>query len=425
MPLVLDGIDRLDLRPWIRPGDALVWGQACAEPTALTAALVRQAPDLGPLRAFVGTTYADAFDPADAPGIRLHSYGAGGRNRAWQEAGRLTVLPVHYSSLPGLFRRRVIPADVVLVAVAPADAEGRYAIGLADDYLSAAIACARVVIAEVSPHVPAIPGSRTLGEADVDVLVHTDGRPATWTAPEPGPTELALARQVATVVPDGAVIQIGIGAVPGAVLAALGEHSDLGIHSGMFADGMVDLVERGVVTNRTKPRDTGLSVGAVAMGGPRLLEWLDGNPRVALREAAYTHDIAVLGSLPRFTAINTALEVDLTGQINAEAIGGRYVGAIGGALDFARGAARSEGGLPIVALSASARGRSRIVQRLSGPVTIGAADAGIVVTEFGAADLRGLGPAARREALLAICDPACPPAVDDCPRDGGGRAGTT
>jgi len=303
----------------------------------------------------------------------------------------------------------VIPADVVLVTVAPAGPDGRYPLALADEYLSAALDSARVVLAEVSPRFPRIPGSRTLGEEDIDVLVRTDRPPVSWAAPEPGETERALARQVAAVVPDGAVLQVGIGSFPGAVLDALAEHNDLGIHSGLFCDGMLDLVERGVVTNRTKTSDTGLSVGGVVMGSAGLIEWLDGNPRVALRDTAYTHDAAVLGSLPRFTAINTALEVDLSGQVNAEVIGGRYVGAIGGALDFCRGAARSDGGLPIVALPASGRGRSRIVDRLSGPVTIGRADVGVVVTQFGAADLRGLAPEARREALLAISDPGCPP----------------
>ena len=410
MTLFFDGIADLDLARWIRPGDGLVWGQACAEPATLTAALSRQAPALGPLRAFVGTTYADAFDPAAAPDVRLSSYGASGRNRAWQDRGLLTVLPVQYSALAGLFRRRVIPADVVLVSVAPPGADGRYPLGLADEYLSAALDCARVVMAEVSPGVPRIPGARTLGEDDLDVVVRTDRAPATWTPPEPDETDRAVARQVAALIPDGAVLQIGIGAFPGAVLGALGEHNDLGIHSGLFADGMVDLVERGVVTNRAKPRDTGISVGGVVMGGARLIEWLDGNPRVALRDTGYTHDVAVLGSLPRFTAVNTALEVDLTGQVNSEVVGGRYVGAIGGALDFLRGAARADGGLPIVALPASGRGRSRIVERLSGPVTVGRADVGVVVTQFGAADLRGLGLAARREALLAISDPDCLPA---------------
>jgi acyl-CoA hydrolase len=285
---------------------------------------------------------------------------------------------------------------------------GRYALGLAEEYLSAALDVARVVIAEVSPNVPRIHGARTLAADDIDVLVRTDRSPVELVAPEPGPTDRALARQVATVVPDGAVLQVGIGSFPGAVLAELGEHNDLGIHSGLFADGMVDLVERGVVTNRTKLRDRGMSVAGVVMGSSRLFGWLHDNPAVALRDTAYTHGIEVLGAIPRFTAVNTAIEVDLTGQVNGEVAGGRYVGAIGGALDFLRGAARSDGGVPIIALPSAVRGRSTIVESLSGPVTVGRADVGIVVTEHGAADLRGLGPAERRERLLAIASPDHP-----------------
>jgi acetyl-CoA hydrolase len=405
-----DDVAALDLARWIRPGDGVVWGQACAEPVTLTAALMRQAAGIGPLEAFIGTAYTDAFDPAAAPTVRVRSYGASGRNRAWVEAGLVEALPVHYSSLAGLFRRRVVPADVVLVSACGPDAGGRYALSLADEYLSAALDTARVVIAETGPWAPRIPGARLLDPATLAAVVRTDRPPVTLSAPEPGDGDRALARQVAALVPDGAVVQIGIGSFPAAVLGALAEHNDLGIHSGLFADGMVDLVERGVVTNATKPRDRGVSVAGVVMGGARLAEWLDGNPRVALRGTAYIHDVAVLGSLPRFTAVNAALEVDLTGQVNAEVIGGRYVGAIGGALDFTRGAHRSEGGLPLVALPASGRGRSRIVERLTGPVTIGRADVGVVVTPFGAADLRGLGLEARREALLAISDPDCPPA---------------
>jgi acetyl-CoA hydrolase len=408
MTLFLDGSDDLDLARWIRPGDGLIWGQACAEPVTLTAALTRQAAGLGPLTAFVGTTYADAFDPAAAPNVRVLAYGASGRNRRWQADGLQEALPVQYSALAGLFRRRIIPVDVILVTVAPPDADGRYALGLAEEYLSAALDVARVVIAEVSPNVPRIHGARTLAADDIDVLVRTDRSPVELVAPEPGPTDRALARQVATVVPDGAVLQVGIGSFPGAVLAELGEHNDLGIHSGLFADGMVDLVERGVVTNRTKLRDRGMSVAGVVMGSSRLFGWLHDNPAVALRDTAYTHGIEVLGAIPRFTAVNTAIEVDLTGQVNGEVAGGRYVGAIGGALDFLRGAARSDGGVPIIALPSAVRGRSTIVESLSGPVTVGRADVGIVVTEHGAADLRGLGPAERRERLLAIASPDHP-----------------
>jgi acyl-CoA hydrolase len=300
--------------------------------------------------------------------------------------------------------------DVVLLTVAPADADGRYALGLAEEYLSAALDVARVVIAEVSPHVPRIHGARTLAAGDIDVLVSTERRPVELAAAEPGPAEQALARQVAAVVPDGAVLQVGIGSFPGAVLRELDEHNDLGIHSGLFADGMVDLVERGVVTNATKLRDRGISVAGVVMGGARLFGWLHDNPAVALRNTAYTHGIEVLGAIPRFTSVNTAIEVDLTGQVNGEVAAGRYVGAVGGALDFLRGANRAEGGVPIIALPSVVRGRSTIVESLSGPVTVGRADVGIVVTEHGAVDLRGLGLPERRERLLAIASPDHPPA---------------
>jgi len=408
MTLFLDDADGLDLSRWIRPGDGLVWGQACAEPATLTGALCRQADGLGRLTAFVGTTYADAFDPAAAPNIRVLAYGGSGRNRRWQADGLQEALPVQYSALAGLFRRRVIPVDVVLVTVAPPDADGRYALGLAEEYLSPALDVARVVIAEVSPHVPRIHGTRTLAADDIDVLVRTERHPVELAAAEPGPADQALARQVAAVVPDGAVLQVGIGSFPGAVLRELGQHNDLGIHSGLFADGMVDLVERGVVTNATKVLDRGISVAGVAMGSSRLFGWLHDNPAVALRDTAYTHGIDVLGAIPRFTAVNAAIEVDLSGQVNGEMAGGRYVGAIGGSLDFLRGAARSEGGVPIIALPSVVRGRSTIVESLSGPVTVGRGDVGVVVTEHGAVDLRGLGLAERRERLLAISSPDLP-----------------
>ena len=351
MTLIVDDASRLDLTRWIRPGDGLVWGQGCAEPVTLTAALARQANKLGPLSAFVGTTYADAFDPAEAPAIRVQSYAASGRNRAWQAAGLLSVLPAHYSALPELFRRRVIPADVVLVTLAPPDAQGRYPLGLADEYLSAALEGARVVLADVSPWVPRLAGTRTLAESDIDVLVRTDRRPVSWDAPAPGEKERAIARQVAALVPGGAVVQVGLGSFPGAVLDALGQHNDLGIHSGLIPDGLVDLVERGVVTNRTKPCDEGVSVGGVIMGSSRLIDWLDGNPRVALRDTCYTHDPALLWSMPSFTAVNSALEVDLFAQANASRIGARIYSGFGGQTDFIVGALHSTGGQAIIALA--------------------------------------------------------------------------
>ena len=215
-----------------------------------------------------------------------------------------------------------------------------------------------------------------------------------------------MARNVAALIHDGSTLQIGLGTLPAAVLAQLSERNDLGIHSGLITDGVADLSERGVVTNGVKGRDETLSVAGVIMGSRRLFDFVNENPRVALRATTYTHDPAVLASLRRFTAVNSALEVDLAGRINTEVAMNRYVGAHGGAVDFLRGAARSSGGKPITALASATRhGTSRIVGRLSGPATVSSEDAGLIVTEWGSADLRGLTSTERRRALIEIAHP--------------------
>jgi acetyl-CoA hydrolase len=403
--ITLDDADYLDLSVWIRPGDGIVWGQACAEPVALTSLLAAQAEDLGPLTAFVGATFSDCFEPARMPSVGFAAYCATGRNRAWCAADQLAVIPVHYSALRGLFTSKMIRCDVVFLLVGPADEEGRWSLGLADEYLSAALDGARVVMLEESPFVPCIPGGRTLGPEDVDVVVRSARHPLAMPTTEPRSADIALADQVGELIPDGAVLQIGLGTFSSVVLSRLHQCNDLGIHSGLISDGVADLAESGIVTNAYKSRDVGVTVTGVVMGTERVFNWVNGNKTVALRSTDYTHDLGVLSSLDRFTAINSALEVDLSGQVNAEVIGGRYVGAVGGAVDFLRGAHRSRGGLPITALPAETRGTSRIVTHLSGPVTIGRADVGIVVTEYGHADLRGLGLTARRDALIAIAHP--------------------
>ena len=293
----------------------------------------------------------------------------------------------------------------MFLLVGPADEDGRWSLGLAEEYLSAALDGARVVMLEESPFVPCIPGGRTLGPEDVDVVVRSARHPLAMPTIEPRSADIALADQVGALVPDGAVLQIGLGTFSSVVLSRLHQCNDLGIHSGLISDGVADLVESGIVTNAYKSRDVGVTVTGVVMGTERMFNWVNGNKTVALRSTDYTHDLGVLGSLDRFTAINSALEVDLSGQVNAEVVGGRYVGAVGGVVDFLRGAHRSRGGLPITALPAETRGTSRIVRHLSGPVTIGRADVGIVVTEYGHADLRGLGLTARRDAPIAIAHP--------------------
>ena len=224
----------------------------------------------------------------------------------------------------------------------------------------------------------------------------------------PLPEDSVIAGLVAALIPDGATLQFGVGGTPDAVLAGLGEKNDLGVHSGMISDAVVDLIEAGVVTNRAKGIDEGVTVTGALFGSDRLYSWADRNPMFAMRPVTYTHDAAVLASVRSLYAINSAIEVDLTGQVNGEVAAGQYVGTVGGQPAFARAAALSTDGRAIVALPSTARGGelSRIVARTSAGVTSTArCDADLVVTEHGVADLRGATLAERRVRLLAIADP--------------------
>ncbi|WP_040700051.1 acetyl-CoA hydrolase/transferase family protein [Nocardia vinacea] len=391
----------LDFRAVIRPGDFVVWGQSCAEPVTLTERLLEQRADLGGITCFIGIPAVETVKPEHADHIRFVSYCGTGSNRALAAAGALEVYPGHYSTLPEFVSR----ADVVLVQCAPPDVLGRYSLGLADDYLTAAIDSARIVVAEVNDQVPATPGARHLTDREINIAIRTSRPVAESPAVSPTPEMATIGAHIASIVPDGATLQFGIGSVPEAVLGALGAHNDLGIHSGILTDAAVELIDKGVVTNARKTTDRGISVAAVLIGTRRLFEHVHCNPTVSLRPITYTHDPERLAAQHRFIAINSAIEVDLTGQVNAEVAGGRYVGGVGGGGEFLRAAARSHGGMPIIALPATAGTRSRIVDRLSGPVSIARSDAGIVVTEFGIADLRGVPLSERRERMLAIAHP--------------------
>ncbi|MGQ4618608.1 acetyl-CoA hydrolase/transferase C-terminal domain-containing protein [Nocardia sp. R7R-8] len=391
----------IDFREVIRPGDFVVWGQSCAEAVTLTEGLLAQRADLGGITCFIGIPAANTVTPEHADHVRFISYCGSGSNRVLAAAGALEIYPGHYSTLPDFVSR----ADVALIQCSLPDDRGRYSLGLADDYLTAAIDNARVVIAEVNDRVPATPGARYLTGSDIDIAIHTS-RPVVESPPAaPTPAMTAIGTHIAGLIPDAATIQFGIGTVPDAVLGALTICNDLGIHSGILNDAAIDLIEKGVVTNARKTTDRGVSVAAVLIGTQRLFDYANRNPAVSLQPITYTHDPARLAAQHRFVAINSAIEVDLTGQVNAEVAGGRYVGAVGGGGEFLRAAAHSVGGLPIIALPATAGNRSRIVERLSGPVSIARSDAGIVVTEFGVADLRGLPLSERRERMLAIAHP--------------------
>lgn len=417
----LDNGERFEPARWIRPGDTVVWGQARAEPLTLTERLMEERESIGRFGCFFAMNVSRTLQPRYADTIDFCSYTAAGSNRELSEAEGLEVLPAHYSDLPRFLASGRIPCDVVLLQLSPPNRDGLFSLGLADEYLSAAIDAARVVIAEVNERVP-ITSSRLLAEDEIDLIVPSAREPAPLAAAEPGEVELRIARNVAALVEDGATLQTGIGSLPDAILAALDGHRELGIHTGSIGDRAVELIEKGVITNARKSIDPGVSVAAVLIGGARLLRFAHENPALRLRDTAYTHDPARLAAQRGLVAINSAFEVDLTGQVNAEVAAGRYLGAVGGGMDFLRGAARAEGGLPIVALPSTAGERSRIVGRLSGPVSTPRADAGVIVTEHGSADLRGLTLAARRREMLRLVHPDHREAVEAEAREAVGAA---
>lgn len=392
----------------IRPGDALWWGQSSAEPLTLTRTLTAQRHAIaqgGRLRIFVGMDASGTLAPEQADVFDFFGYAGGGAHRRLAQAGVLDIVPSHYSHLAALIRAGHLPADVLLLQVSPPDAQGRHSLGAVREYLPAALERARVLIGEVHPGVPWTHGGPYLAASDFDVLVEASEPPLELARAAPGEPEQAIARHVAGLIEDGATLQLGIGALPEAVLAALHGHRDLGLHSGAVLDGIAALAEAGVLTHARKSRDVGVGVGGILMGGSRLRRWAHRNAQLVLRESDYTHDAEVLASSHKLAAINSAIEVDLTGQINAEVAGGTYLGAVGGAVDFLRGAARSRGGLPIVALPATARGASRIVAQLSGPVSTPRSDAGLIVTEHGVADLRGQSLSRRVRRMIDIAAP--------------------
>ncbi|MBB4858435.1 acyl-CoA hydrolase [Novosphingobium chloroacetimidivorans] len=403
--------EQLDLSRYLRRGDRIVLGQACGEPTTLVEALIEQGAAIGELGAFIATSFSGLFTPETAGAFRLSSMGAIGALRTMTKADRdgrglLDIIPIHVSQIAPLIARGAMPCDVAMIQVSPADAQGNHSCGLISDYVRAAVDKARVVIAEVNEQVPYVPGELIPASA-IDVAVQVSRMPVEVAPASIGPTDEAIARFCAEYIGDGSVIQTGVGAVPDAILRLLLDRRDLGVHSGMLGDGLVDLAEAGVLTNARKEIDRGVSINGALIGTRRLYDWAANNPAIRMTPTCYTHDAGVLGQLSRLVTINSALEVDLTGQVNAEQSGASYLGGTGGQVDFVRAGARSPGGASLMVLSATAKGGtiSKIVPQLSGPVTSARTEVDVVVTEYGAAELKGQTLAERARRLVAIAHP--------------------
>ena len=400
--------ERLDFATLLRPGDTVAWAEATAEPVLLTRLLDEQAPRCPPFRVFFVLVFADHFRP-DHPNVTVTALGAGAAARRFFARRSDHVIPANISDLAELVASRRVPVDVVLLQVTGPDAAGRYNMGIGVERLPDMIGAARLVIAQVNEELPWCHGETMIEPGMVDILVPAAHPLVELPARPIGPTEKAIAENVARLVPDRATIELGIGAIPEAVTRALAGKHGLGVHSGTIGDGVAELMQAGVVDNRHKEIDEGVAVATMLMGSRRLYDFADRNERIAIRSIRHTHDALVMANFRRFVAINGAVEVDLTGQVNAETAGGRAVGLTGGQMDFVRAANRSPEGRSIIALASTNRDRSRssIVARLADAVvTTPRADADCVVTEHGIAELRGRTLAERARALIAIADPA-------------------
>ncbi len=398
----------LDLREWIRKGDHILVAQGTAEPQTLTEKLVEQRAELGGVNTFLCAMFSGTFQPDAVDGLGLRGIGGVGTNRRLIKAGRMRVIPAHVSQIPAFIESGAIGCDVAFVQVSPPDENGRYSLGLAADYTRIAVDKARIVIAEMNRQVPQSLCDGALTEADIDVLVETDRPLLELPSAAVGDLERQIAVHVDRFIPDRATLQVGIGAIPEAIIAMLSSRKDLGIHSGMVGDSVVDLMESGVVTNAYKEIDRGLTVSGVLFGTrDKLYRFAHRNPALRLKPIPYTHGAAVLSQLSRFISVNSAVEVDLTGQVNAELAGGDYVGAVGGQVDYVRAAGQSPGGASIIAFPSAAKGGTvpRIVARLGGPVTTARADVDIIATENGAVRLRGLDLQQRVRAMIDLAAP--------------------
>lgn len=398
----------LDLADIVRPGDTILWGQACGEPQTLVEALIAQRAGLGGVSVFLGSGFSDTLQPEHADHIRFTGIGGVGTHRRLTKAGVLEVVTSHISRIEPYIRDGILPCDVVFVQVSPPDESGNFSFGLISDSLKTAIGRARVVVAEINSQVPQSHCAQKLFADEIDFCIMTDRPPVQVPAARITDLDRAISRHANGFIPDRATLQVGVGAVPEALMMELRNRKDLGIHSGMIGDSVVDLLECGALTNAHKGIDAGVTITGALIGTRRLYDFAHRNPALRMHPSSYTHDIRVVAGLRRFISINSAIEVDLTGQVNAESTGGSYIGAIGGQVDYVRAASASEGGRSLIALPSTAQNGalSRIVFALSGPVTSARSDVDVIVTEHGAAELRGKTLPQRIKAMIGIADPA-------------------
>jgi acyl-CoA hydrolase len=405
----------------IKSGDRVFIHSVAAAPLELIAAMTARHSHLRAVEVVHLHTEgaAEYAAPQHAQSFRTNALFVGENVREAVNAYRGDYVPVFLSEVPQLFRRSLLPLDVALVQLSPPDRHGFCSLGISVDISLAAVQTAKRVIAELNPHMPRCFGDGLIHISRLAATVEVDRPLPERAVHPPSPTELAIANNCAGLIEDGATLQMGIGTIPDAVLAALHSHRRLGVHTEMFSDGIIDLFERGVITNQEKVIEPGRIVAGFVHGSRRLYDFVDENPEVHLHDISYVNDTAVIRQNPKVTAINSALEIDLTGQVCADSIGSRQYSGVGGQIDFMRGAALSAGGRPIIALpSTSHRGDSRIVPLLrpGAGVTTTRAHVHYVVTEYGVANLYGKNLRQRARALIDIAHPSHRETLDEAAR---------
>lgn len=394
----------------IKSNDHIYIHTAAAAPQQLIKALTARHSELKDVQIYHLHTEGDApyTNPVYKNSFKTFAFFAGANVRKAISNGMADYVPIFLSEVPLLFNRHVISLDTAFIQVSPPDKHGYCSLGVSIDASKAAVNNAKYVIAQINPNMPRTHGDGLIHESEIDFGVMVNDPLPEHHPAELTETELRIGRFCAELVDNGATLQMGIGSIPDAVLAALGNHKNLGVHTEMFSDGLITLIVKGIVNNSKKKIHPFKVVSSFALGTRKLYDFMDDNPFIQMLDCAYVNDTAVIRRNPKVTAINSAIEIDLTGQICADSIGTRHYSGVGGQMDFIRGASLSEDGKPIIALpSATLKGESKIVPTLktgAGVVTT-RAHVHYVVTEYGIANLYGKGLRERSRELIQIAHP--------------------
>ena len=400
----------------IQSGQRVFLTGNCSTPQTVLAALVKHAPNLKDVEICQALSVgpADYVSPEMEGHMRVNTMFISANIRKAVQEGRADFTPVLLSEFPLLFKNKHLPVDIALVHLSPPDEHGFLSFGIENGLTKSAAESARVIIAEVNQQMPRTLGDSFIHLSRINYIVPVNYQLAEMMMGGEGPDDTTekIAGYIAELIPDGATMQMGIGAIPDAVLKYLYNKKDLGVHSELFSDGVIDLVDAGVMTNARKSLHTGKIVAGFIIGSRRLYNWVDDNPLIELHPTEYINDPYVIAQNDRMVAINSAIEVDLTGQVCADSIGPKLYSGVGGQLDFIYGASRSKGGVPVIALPSTTTTRDGTV--ISRIVTMLKRGAGVVtsrnhvryiVTEYGVADLYGKSIRKRAEELIGIAHP--------------------